>query len=212
MERLPELDQAYALLEREGVPPHIVRHCEKVALVGTFLALELLRCGEQVPVKLVTVGGLLHDLTKHHSIRTGENHAQSARRRLLELGYPEVAEVVGNHIFLKPGPPGAPIRADELVYYADKRVRHEEIVTLRERFVDLRERYGRRPSSWVRIWHLEELTKLLERRIFKRLPFGPERVLELNRVEDIRGCLIAWLSFAEGTLRKGRSPFAAEKR
>ncbi len=204
MAGIPGLEEAYRLLHEEGVLPHIVRHCEKVALVAVFLGRELRRVGEPVNLALVCAGGLLHDLTKHHSLRTGENHAESARRKLLELGWPEVAEVVGNHIFLKPGPPGAPIRADELVYYADKRVRHEEIVSLRERFVDLRERYGRRPASWVRIFRLEELTKLLERRIFKRLPFGPERVLELNRVEDIRGCLTAWLSSAEEIPRKER--------
>ncbi len=204
--RIPSLSDAYRLLCEEGVPPHIVRHCEKVALVAVFLGRELRHQGEPLDLALVCAGGLLHDLTKHHSLRTGENHAESARRKLFDLGYPEVAEVVGQHIFLKPGPPGHPIRAEELVYYADKRVRHEEIVSLEERFVDLRERYGRRTSSWVRIWRLEELTKLLERRIFKPLPFGPEKVLELNRVEDVKTCLTAWLSSAEGTLPKGKCP------
>ena len=205
MGRIPALEECYELLAREGVPRHIVRHCERVAQVGVFLARELVRAGQPLDVFLVAAGGLLHDLTKHHSLRTGENHAESARRRLRALGFPEVAEVVGNHIFLKPGPPGTPIRADELVYYADKRVRHEEIVTLKERFVDLRERYGRRPSSWVRIWRLEELTRLLERRIFRFLPFGPEEVLRLNRVEDVRGCLTAWLYSPGEPPRKERS-------
>ncbi|RUM87991.1 MAG: metal-dependent phosphohydrolase [Thermodesulfatator sp.] len=192
--RIPSLEECYRLLEEEGVPPHIVRHGERVALVGAFLARNLREVGEPLSLPLVVAGGLLHDLTKHHSLKTGENHAESARRKLLEWGYPEVAEVVGSHIFLRPGPPGTPIRAEEVVYYADKRVRHEEIVSLEERFRDLRERYGRRPSSWVRLWRLEELTKLLERRLFKKLPFPPEKLLALNQVEDIRACLTAWLS------------------
>ncbi|QJA06543.1 HD domain-containing protein [Thermosulfurimonas marina] len=192
--RVPSLEECYRILEEEGVPPHILRHSEKVALVAAFLARNLRDLGEPLSLPLVVAGGLLHDLTKHRSLETGENHAESARRRLLERGFPEVAEVVGQHIFLKPGPPGTPLRAEEVVYYADKRVRHEEIVSLKERFQDLRERYGRRPASWVRIWRLEELTKLLERRLFKRLPFGPEKVLELNQVEDVKACFTAWLS------------------
>ena len=193
------------MLEKNGVPLHIRRHMEKVALVGVFLGRELIERGERLNLELLCAGGLLHDLTKHHALRTGENHAESARNLLLRLGYPEVAEVVGRHIFLKPGPPGGPIREDELVYYADKRVKHERIVSLKERFCDLRERYGRRPSSWVRIFYLEDLTKLLERRIFKRLPFGPEKILELNQVEEIRECLTGWLYSAGETPRNERS-------
>ncbi|OAQ20813.1 HD domain-containing protein [Thermosulfurimonas dismutans] len=205
MSRIPSLEECYRLLEKEGVPFHIRRHAEKVALVAVFLGKELIKRGEKLNLKLLCAGGLLHDLTKHHSLKTGENHAESARNLLLRLGYPEVAKVVEQHIFLKPGPPGTPIREEELVYYADKRVKHEEIVSLKERFIDLRERYGRRPSSWVRIFCLEELTKLLEKRLFKRLPFGPDKILELNQIEEIPKCLTVWLCSAGETPRNGRS-------
>jgi len=202
---IPSVEESYRLLEKEGVPPHIRRHSEKVALVALFLGKELLKQGEALNLSLLCAGGLLHDLTKHRSLKTGENHAESARKLLIQLGYPEVARVVGQHIFLKPGPPGSPIREEEIVYYADKRVKHEKIVSLKERFIDLRERYGRRPSSWVRIYRLEELTKLLERRLFKRLPFGPDKVLELNQIREIYPCLIAWLCSVEEIPRSERS-------
>ncbi len=204
MVRLPSLEDCYQLLKTEGVPDHILRHSEKVALVAVFLGKALLSVGESLNLKLVCAGGLLHDLTKHRSLHTGENHAESARKRLQKLGYSEVANVVGNHIFLKPGPPRSPIREDELVYYADKRVKHETIVSLHERFEDLRVRYGRSPYAWIRLWRLEDLTKLLERRIFKKLPFAPEKVLELNQIKEIRPCLTAWLSSVEETLPKER--------
>ena len=38
-----------------------------------------------------------------------------------------------------------------MVNYADKRVLHETVVTLEERFADLKVRYGRTPEALARI-------------------------------------------------------------
>ncbi len=178
--RVPDRRRCYEILHENQVPPHIVAHCEKVAKVAVFLAENLCLVGEEVDSALVEAGGLLHDVTKHISLKTGENHALSAARLLRQLGYPEVAHVVASHIFCPPGPPGSPIREEELVYYADKRVKHTSIVDLKERFDDLKARYGRTVSSLIRLDRLYELTRLLERRIFKKLPFGPEKITELE--------------------------------
>ena len=178
--RLPSRDRCYEILHENQVPPHIIAHCEKVAQVAVFLADHLCEAGEEVDRALVEAGGLLHDLTKHVSLKTGENHALSAARLLERLGYPEVARVVAQHIFCPPGPPQSPIREEELVYYADKRVKHTTIVDLKERFEDLKARYGRTVSSLIRLDRLYELTRLMERRIFKKLPFGPEKIKELE--------------------------------
>lgn len=176
---IPDRNQCYAILRERGVPPHIVAHCELVAKIGVFLARALNEVGEHLNVPLVEAAGLLHDLTKHESLVTGENHALSAARVLEELGYPEVARIVAQHIFLLPGPPGSPLREEEIVYYADKRVKHTEIVSLKERFDDLRVRYAKGVGSLIRLYHLEELTRLLERRIFKKLSFDPDQLKEL---------------------------------
>ncbi len=174
--RVPSREACYAILREYGVPAHIIAHQERVAQVALFLAQALKEVGESLPLDLVEAAGLLHDLTKHWSIKTGENHALSAARELRARGYPEVAAIVAQHIFLKPGPPGAPIRPEEIVYYADKRVKHTEIVPLKERFRDLRARYGKDIYALIRLQRLEDLTKLLERRLFKKLPFGPEKI------------------------------------
>ncbi len=178
--RLPSREECYAILKEYQVPPHIVAHGERVAQVALFLARALKEVGEPLCLPLIEAAGLLHDLTKHWSLKTGENHALSAARELRARGYPEVAAVVAQHIFLKPGPPGAPLRPEEIVYYADKRVKHTEIVPLKERFRDLRARYGKDTYALIRLRWLEDLTKLLERRLFKKLPFGPEKVQELG--------------------------------
>ncbi len=173
---VPSAARCYEILHEFAVPPHIVAHGEMVARVALVVARALKEAREKVDLALVEAAGLLHDLTKHRSLLTGENHAETAARELEKLGYPRVATVVAQHVFLQPGPPSHPIREEEIVYYADKRVRHTQIVSLKERFEDLRARYGRSTTSLIRLYRLEEMTRLLERRLFKKLPFDPEDV------------------------------------
>ena len=59
-----------------------------------------------------------------------------------ELGFPVIAEIVEQHVVLDLDPAG-PIAEKEIIYYADKRVMHDKIVTLEERVQDLLIRYGK---------------------------------------------------------------------
>ena len=61
------------------------------------------------------------------------------------------------------------LRNRALVAYADKRVRHSEVVTLQERFDDLLERYGVSPEHVARISGYLEHTRAVERAIFERI-------------------------------------------
>jgi hypothetical protein len=55
---------------------------------------------------------------------------------------------------------GEPARVseEEIVNCADKQVRHDQIVSLRERFVDLRARYGKGPEALRYLEALETAT------------------------------------------------------
>jgi len=95
---------------------------------------------------LVLAGALLHDIAKTQCLKNQCDHAKRGRDICLQLGFPEVAEIVREHVILtefsttryKSGH----FLAKELVFYADKRVRHEEIVSLEERLEYILERYG----------------------------------------------------------------------
>jgi putative nucleotidyltransferase with HDIG domain len=92
---------------------------------------------------VVIAGALLHDITKTRSIKTKEKHAVSGGALLRELGFPRIAEIVEEHVIIRDlNLEGVP-EEKEIVYYADKRVTHEKIVTLEERVQDLLERYGK---------------------------------------------------------------------
>lgn len=144
--------------------------------MAMFLCRELNRQGERLDPSLVEAASLLHDIAKMASFKTGENHSQAGARLLRQQGFGEVAEIVRQHVVLDSGENLGRITEAALVYYADKRVQHTRLVSLGERFQDLRERYGKTPEARARLDSLEAETHLLEKRIFQKIPILPESV------------------------------------
>ncbi len=179
--KVPSSDQCYNLLKKYAVPDHIIRHSEVVSRVAVFLAVRLNSSGENLSIAAVKAAALLHDITKMEGIESRQDHAKTGRRLLAELGFRRIGDIVGEHIRLQAGRENQPIQEQEIINYADKRVMHTEIVTLKERFADLRKRYGLNGSdndAVARITALEERTYALERKIFSKLDFSPEELLE----------------------------------
>ena len=67
----------------------------------------------------------------------------------------------------------------EIVYYADKRVNHDKIVSLQERLAYILERYAKKKKN---LHHLIkknfELCARIEQKLFKWLKFSPESLAE----------------------------------
>jgi putative nucleotidyltransferase with HDIG domain len=158
--------------------PHIARHSKIVTQIALLLGRKLNNCGCDLDLNLVEAGALLHDITKTASIETKENHAHTGAELLASLGYPAVADVVRQHITLDPPILSQEsIREAELVNYADKRVKHEEVVSIEERFRDIKERYIRRfPALQERFEEVRLETQVLEKRIFSKIDISPEEV------------------------------------
>lgn len=164
------------LLAAHGVPEHIRRHSEEVARVALGLADALCRyAGESLDPVLVGAGGLLHDIAKADCLQTRKDHALEGGRVLRELGHDDIASLVERHVELGRWSIEGGVTEAELLNYADKRVRHEEVVSLAERFEDLIARYGRaNEQAEARIRQNWQVMVSLEKKIFRRLPFGPE--------------------------------------
>jgi uncharacterized protein len=172
-------------MEAHGMLANIREHSFRVMEVASFLGEALAAAGFDLFLPLVTVGALLHDLGKTPCLGTMNNHAELGAGFLEELGYPHVAQVVREHVHLDGNiMDPRPLREAEVVNYADKRVLHETVVTLEERFADIKVRYGRTPEAMVRIKATEVRARALEDKIFAPLQLSP---LDLLRVNGKRG-------------------------
>lgn len=127
---------------------------------------------------LVLAGALLHDIAKTKCLDGSCQHAEEGLVICAEHEYPEVGNIVKQHVILNSFRPDDYQRgrfpAREIVYYADKRVRHDEIVPLSQRLDYIIDKYSRGSAHIKqRIRENFALCVELENYLFSFLPFGP---------------------------------------
>jgi uncharacterized protein len=176
--QIPSLEQCYRLMGEMMMMDHIVCHSLQVCRVATCLLRNLNAKHHTLNYDLIQAAALLHDITKTRSFKTEENHALTGGQFLAERGYPEVGDLVRQHVRLDAYPDPVTLGEAEIINYADKRVLHDRIVGLDRRLDYILERYGKLPEYQERIRWLWEKSRKLETKIFGDLPFGPA---DLNR-------------------------------
>ncbi len=180
---LPTRAECLRLTAQYGMLSHIREHSLLVTEVALRLGQGLIEAGLPLNLPLIEAGALLHDLGKTLCLGTSENHAEWGARALEELGYPEIAQVIREHVRLDENFRDLrPLREAEVVNYADKRVLHTRVVTLDRRFADLKERYGKTAEALTRINANELRSQSLEQKIFGYLPWTPDDLLHLNHI------------------------------
>ena len=112
---------------------HIVAHSLQVCRVGMCLVDFLNVQGIYPDRQLVQAAALLHDITKTRSFETEENHALTGSQHLTDTGFPEVGDLVRQHVRLDEYSQAKNLTEAEIINYADKRVLHDRIVSLDER-------------------------------------------------------------------------------
>jgi len=152
---------------------NIVAHSLQVCRVATCLADHLKLEGINLDRQLVQAAALLHDITKTRSLKTEENHALTGGQYLADSGYQEVGDLVRQHVRLDDYSKDKGLSEVEIINYADKRVRHDRIVPMKDRMEYIMERYGNLPENKQRIHLTWEKTKELEIQIFSNLSFSP---------------------------------------
>lgn len=168
---IPTPQQCLAILKTHQVPGHIIHHSQIVYQIALYLGKQLNVNGEKLILPLISAGALLHDIAK-----IGEDdHARAGAELLIRLGYPEVAEILRQHVILDKQNIDK-INEAAVVHYADKRVKHTVIVTLAERFDDLRWRYGKTQENLAWLNQLQSTTKEIEKRIFQKIGKDPHAI------------------------------------
>ena len=164
------------MIEDMGMLSPIVAHSEQVCRVALCLVdhIHSLPAGLNRP--LIQAAALLHDITKTRSFETGEDHALTGGELLADRGFPEVAGVVGQHVRLDNDAGTDMLNEAQIVNYADKRVLHDQVVSLEKRMAYILERYGREASHRQRIMALWQESRRLEERLFRRINFPPHEL------------------------------------
>lgn len=147
------------LLKKYKLPDNVVAHLLAVNRIAMDLARKINARGHKVNLELVDAASILHDIDKMQSLKEG-NHGALSRKILEGEGYPEVAIIAESHVLyniISLG--GLPCIEAKIVFYADKRVNHDKVVSISERFKYFRERY---PQYLENINRAEPLTLKLE--------------------------------------------------
>ena len=179
---IPDIAACAALMEEHGMLANIREHSFVVARVAALLAEELGRTSSQPPdLQLCISGALLHDIAKTPCLKSGGSHAKAGAELCRSLGLPEIAEIVAAHVILSDFAPAryqqGIFSAQEIVYYADKRVLHNKIVSLPERRAYILEKYSggdARRQQGIR----DNFSKCgeLENHLFSFVEFSPEQL------------------------------------
>ncbi|MBI5422173.1 tRNA (adenosine(37)-N6)-threonylcarbamoyltransferase complex ATPase subunit type 1 TsaE [Candidatus Peregrinibacteria bacterium] len=195
-----------AYYEEWATPPNVRQHCRRVAQVSMTIAQAYARKGEILNSTLLYVGALLHDMArvcdfrsmerssfkvpisddqwnqwlKLREIHKGEKHAFIAHEQLMSRGFTETATLIRSHEadLLVLEPDNYDTLEKKILYYADKRVKHDEVVDLAERFRDGRARYGDgdTPEQKKLYRDVEFYSMALEKSLFDGLDIRPDDI------------------------------------
>lgn len=179
-----------ALIEEFHVPKHVRRHCAQVAKLAVEIALGMQKNGVDVKIELPSNAALVHDLLRVVDFKTfephtwpdavtqeevdfwkklrqahrGRHHADVAADILQNRGFQAEAIIVREHRYLQIDR-GFSSLESKIVYYADKRVKHDQIVSLGERLEDGRMRNAPHTIGTEKAREREKKVMLLEKEL-----------------------------------------------
>lgn len=116
------------LYKRAGTPELVIRHMEAVADFQDQLLDNLEAAGLSYDRNLLRCAALLHDVC-----RTEHDHAKAGADFLEREGFTKIADIVRDHHSPANGP-DVKLTPSDILYYADKRVQGDMVVTVKERF------------------------------------------------------------------------------
>ncbi len=188
---IPSPAQIIALYEEFHTPKHVRMHCGMVEYAALLLGKRFIEKGITVNLELLKAAALLHDFVRIVDFRefepekflfkpsaddvhfytelrrkySGRHHAEVGAEILNAKGLREVAELVRKHRFLQIEE-GFASWEEKIIYYADKRVKHDKIVPLMERLSEGRKRNAPETMRSENSRALDEKVFALEREIF----------------------------------------------
>lgn len=122
-------EQAQKLYNEFGTPEHVIRHCKGVTMIALTIARALNDQGRNLDLDLIKGAGITHDMA-----RTQEFHWDVAADKLEELGYPEEAVLVRNHMTGIGYSPIERVNEQDMIWLGDRLIKEDTYVGIDERF------------------------------------------------------------------------------
>ena len=185
-------------------PEHVRAHCRQVASVALQLGQAMVQAGEIIDLNVLNTAALLHDMARVCDFKTmdrshfseaitdekweqwlqlreqfkGQRHGDIAAHFLQKKGQNRTAHLIAYHHFIDLINHSTLFDDDlelAIVYYADKRVKHHQIVSVADRLSDGRERYLQSESveKMEESKKIENLILSLEKRLFEGVGIRP---------------------------------------
>jgi|TARA_B100001971_G_C17884585_1_gene379848 putative nucleotidyltransferase with HDIG domain len=156
--KIPTKEECIEILTKNKTPSNVIEHSKTVCEVAENIAENLINKSIKVNKELVIASALLHDIKK-----VEENHVVEGAKLLKSMGFPEVSEVARKHSLYQIEDENIQPKTveEKIIFYADKRVKGNKIVSLEERFEDIKKRYKRDFSKEL------ELAKKIEDELLK---------------------------------------------
>ncbi|HIJ78273.1 MAG: HDIG domain-containing protein [Desulfobulbaceae bacterium] len=177
---IPAVAECFQLMDLYEMLPNIREHSVMVGRVAGLIAKGAIEAGLPLSLELTVSGALLHDIAKTPTLNSDLRHDEVGRQICLRHGFDELADIVAEHVVLKNGVESGCCTEKEIVYYADKRVLHHEIVALGARLEYIIERYGNGDELMgERIRRNFQHAHQIEEQLFSSLHFAPHEVVDL---------------------------------
>ena len=200
---IPTREECLHLMDKFKTPIGVRKHSEVVNKVAVFLAKKLRAAGVDIDINMVDAASFLHDFVRQLNFYSFEgakqeevavwrplkeiyshmDHADVAAE-LLKNKYPKIGEIIAKHGCQAIHNDETETWEEKVVAYADRRVIHNKIVSVDERFEDVRIRHEEfYVKSGLDPQKEKKIILKLEKSIFRKLKFKPEELAEEMKKE-----------------------------
>lgn len=177
---IPTVEDCLGLMEQHHMLPNITDHSIIVARVAQVITVGLLKESADLSLDKIIAGALLHDIGKTACLDNDDDHAARGCEICLAHNLESIADIVAEHVILKNYSADNGFSEKEIVFYADKRVNHDQVVSLEERLAYILERYGlNNEKRCLAIKKNYALCRELEASMFAKLSFAPGDIKNL---------------------------------
>ena len=136
---VPTKEECVKILKESNTPDNIIAHTKAVCDFSMKVVDLLKKKGISINRNLVAAAALLHDIRKVGS----EHHEIEGAELAASLGFAEVANIIKKHGLSNIGKGDFTPETweEKIVFYADKRVKGDKVVSVDERFEYIKQRY-----------------------------------------------------------------------